>query len=124
MPRKTQPSIKTLPERTLIIDNGAYTMKTGFATPSPNLEQDCHAIQNCMARGRDKRVWIGGQLNQCKDFGEMSFRRPVEKGYLVNWEAEKEIWDNTFLDSGAKLKVLCIRLIPKLFSTDPLTDIV
>ena len=27
------------------------------------------------------------------------------KGYLVNWESEKEIWDRAFLDKGSKLKV-------------------
>lgn len=31
----------------------------------------------------------------------MSFRRPVEKGYLVNWEAQKEVWDHTFLSDSA-----------------------
>jgi actin-related protein len=36
----------------------------------------------------------------------MVFRRPVEKGYLVNWEAEKEIWEESFFDDKAKLKVL------------------
>lgn len=35
------------------------------------------------------------------------FRRPVEKGYLVNWEAEKEIWDLTFLDKESPLAVSC-----------------
>ena len=30
----------------------------------------------------------------------MAFRRPVEKGYLVNWEAQKEVWDHTFLSDG------------------------
>jgi actin-related protein 6 len=28
----------------------------------------------------------------------MVFRRPVEKGYIVNWEAQKEIWENAFFD--------------------------
>ncbi len=106
MPRKTQSGVVALPEQSLIVDNGAFNIKAGFATVSIDLDQDCHVIPNCMARGRDKRVWVGAQLENCKDFGEMAFRRPVEKGYLVNWEAEKEIWDNTFFDKGAKLKVL------------------
>lgn len=28
----------------------------------------------------------------------MVFRRPVEKGYIVNWEAQKEIWEYSFND--------------------------
>ncbi len=88
-----------------MVDNGASTMKAGFANTPPDPEEDCHVIPNCMGRSRDKRVWVGAQIEGCKDFGEMAFRRPVEKGYLVNWEAEKEIWDNTFFDRDAKLKV-------------------
>ena len=111
MPRKTHSDGSSLPEPTLVIDNGAFTMKAGFATTSPDLDKDCHVIQNCIARGRDKRVWVGAQLDNCKDFGEMAFRRPVEKGHLVNWEVEKEIWDNTFFDKGAKLKVFYVHEI-------------
>jgi actin-related protein 6 len=57
-----------------------------------------------MARDREKKVYIGSQLEKCKDFGEIVFRRPVEKGYLVNWEAEKEIWEQEFLEDKAPLK--------------------
>ncbi|KAH0542193.1 hypothetical protein FGG08_003414 [Glutinoglossum americanum] len=103
MPRQPKPTEKPLPERTLILDNGAYTIKAGFASDFPDVE-DCHLIPNCIARARDKRIWIGGQLEHCKDFGEMAFRRPVEKGYLVNWEGEREIWCNSFFDDDAKLK--------------------
>lgn len=79
-------------------------MKAGFAKSSPTLD-DCHTIPNCLARDRGKHVWIGSQLEKCNDFGEIIFRRPVEKGFLINWEAEKAIWDNTFIDKGAKLAV-------------------
>lgn len=104
MPRATKPAERVLPETSLIVDNGAYTIKAGFATATPSLE-DCLAIPNCLAKDRGKRVWIGGQLSKCTDFGEIAFRRPVEKGFLVNWEAEKAIWDNTFIGKGAPLAV-------------------
>lgn len=77
-------------------------MKAGFATSTPNLE-DCQVIPNCLAKDRGKHVWIGAQLEKRNDFGEIAFRRPVEKGFLVNWEAEKAIWDNTFFEKNAKL---------------------
>jgi len=56
-----------------------------------------------MARDRSKHVYVGSQLSKCKEFGEMVFRRPVERGYMVNWEAEKEIWDHEFFDQKANL---------------------
>lgn len=103
-PRQAKPVERVLPIQTLIIDNGAHTMKAGFSTSNPNLE-DCHVIPNCLAKDRGKHVWIGAQLEKCNDFGEIAFRRPVEKGFLVNWEAEKAIWDNTFFEKNAKLMV-------------------
>lgn len=104
MPPKAKAVERVLPEQTLIIDNGAYTIKAGFATDNPGLE-NCQIIPNCLAKDREKRVWIGAQLEQCSDFGEIAFRRPVEKGFLVNWEAEKTIWDHTILGKDAKLAV-------------------
>lgn len=108
MTRHSKITAQLLPQKTLILDNGAYTIKAGLATPSPNTETDCSSIPNCIARARDKKIWIGAQLEGCKDFGEMAFRRPVEKGYLVNWEAEKEIWEHSFYSKDAKLKVRAI----------------
>lgn len=94
----------TMPPQTLVVDNGSYTMKAGFASPTAT-EADCYLVPNCLARSRDRRVLVGAQLEICRDFGGMTFRRPVEKGYLVNWEAEKEIWDMTFLDKESPLAV-------------------
>ncbi len=104
MPRAAKPVERVLPERTLIVDNGASTIKAGFAKSAPSLAE-CQVVPNCLAKDRAKRVWIGGQLSKCQDFGEIASRRPVEKGFLVNWEAEKAIWDNTFFDKGAVLAV-------------------
>ena len=104
MPRTAKPVERSLPSQTLVVDNGAYTVKAGFANNNTEAG-DCHVIPNCIARDRGKRTWVGAQLEKCDDFGEIAFRRPVERGFLVNWEAEKAIWDDTFVDNGAKLKV-------------------
>ena len=104
MPRQAKAVERSLPAQTLVIDNGAYTIKAGFASSEPQTT-DCQIIPNCVARDRGKRVWVGSQLDKCVDFGEIVFRRPVEKGFVVSWEVEKAIWDNTFIDSGAPLKV-------------------
>ncbi len=104
MPPRHNKSEQALPDQTLIVDNGAYTIKAGFAKPSPELE-DCHVVQNCVARDREKEVWVGSHLDNCQDFGSLAFRRPIEKGYVVNWEGEKAIWESIFFDKGARLKV-------------------
>ena len=104
MSRQQKTAEQPLPRQTLVVDNGAYAIKAGFVSESPKLN-DCRVIPNCVARDRGKKIWIGEQLERCTDFGEIVLRRPVEKGYLVNWEAEKMIWENAFFDQGAKLKV-------------------
>lgn len=99
--RRTKSSGPPLPSRTLIVDNGAFTLKAGFSSPTSS--DTCHVIPNCMARDREHKVYIGSQLEKCKDFGDIAFRRPVEKGFIVNWEAQKEIWEHEFFDEKAPL---------------------
>ncbi|KAG4420605.1 Actin- protein 6 [Cadophora malorum] len=100
--RHTKSSGPAAPTKTLMVDNGAYTIKAGFSSPS--IDDPAHEIiPNCLAKDRDRKVYIGSQISACKDFSEMAFRRPVEKGYIVSWEAEKEIWEQEFFDSKSKL---------------------
>lgn len=86
--RKSRSSGPAPPSKTLILDNGAHTLKAGFSTDSAP-----RVIPNCLARDRARRVYVGSELSQCRDFGEVDFRRPVDKGFIVNWEAQREVWD-------------------------------
>ncbi|KAB5582789.1 actin family [Coniochaeta sp. 2T2.1] len=107
--RKSRSSGPAPPSRTLILDNGAHTIKAGIlssssSTSDPSLSP--RIIPNCIARDRHRKSYVGSELEKCKDFGEISLRRPVEKGYIVNWEAQKEIWDREFFtDEKAPLYV-------------------
>lgn len=94
-----------LPARTLVLDNGAYNLKAGFSQPGtdPATVSQCHTIPNCIARDRDRKIYVGSSLDECKDFSELALRRPVEKGYIVNWECQKEIWEHEFFDKSAPL---------------------
>ena len=44
-------------------------------------------------------------LDECWDFGELAFRRPVERGFVVNWEGEKAIWERSLVDRKSALQV-------------------
>ncbi|KAL5333167.1 actin family [Aspergillus crustosus] len=97
--------VQALPDKTFIIDNGAYTMKAGYAPGStPADDEDtalsaCTVIPNAIAKTRSNRTYVGAQIGgNITDWNEMLFRRPVEKGYTVNWEAQKEIWECSFFD--------------------------
>lgn len=105
-PAKAQQSTSGIAHQTLLLDNGAYTIKAGFASAGEQSDgSQCRVIPNSITRSRDKKVYIAGQLNSCRDFGEMQFRRPVEKGYVTNWEGEKAIWEWCFQDEASGITV-------------------
>ncbi|OIW24727.1 Actin/actin-like protein [Coniochaeta ligniaria NRRL 30616] len=99
--RKSRSAGPAPPSRTLILDNGADTIKAGFVTADRTDEP--RVIPNCIARDRHRKTYVASELEKCKDFGEIAIRRPVEKGFVVNWEAEKAIWDREFFDEKAPL---------------------
>ena len=111
-PKKRRVSYDAPVKNTLVLDNGAYTLKAGLipAASTPEASPgygDCTVAPNCIARSsRDKRTYIGSGLEKCKDFGELAMRRPVEHGFIVNWEAQTHIWEHELFgkssgDAGA-----------------------
>lgn len=103
-PKGSKKASVAAPLKTLVLDNGAYALKAGIVPPAhsePSYDA-CAVIPNCIARStRDRRTYVASELDDCKDFGELAFRRPVEKGFIVNWEAQKAIWEHEFLDKTA-----------------------
>lgn len=103
-PKGSKKASFAAPNKTLVLDNGGYTIKAGLVAPTsahPSYD-DCHVLDNCIARStRDKLTYVGSDLAGCKDFGELAFRRPVEKGFIVNWEAERAIWEHEFTGDAA-----------------------
>lgn len=111
---KTAPDPYLLPSSTLVLDNGAFSIKAGYALAGPVSDTEalsrCHIIPNALARIRDKRTYIASQLDtQVSQWNEATFRRPVERGQLVSWEAEKEIWDHTFFDDQTAKRDLLVK---------------
>jgi actin-related protein 6 len=102
--RKAKQSGPPPPTRTLVLDNGAHTLKAGFVTPDDSPVAEPRVIPNCIARDRARKVYVASEIDRCRDFGEIQFRRPVEKGFIVNWEAQREIWDREFFDDKAALR--------------------
>lgn len=41
-------------------------------------------------------MFIGDQLEECKDYSGLFYVLPFQKGFLVNWDVEKQIWDYMF----------------------------
>ncbi|KAF2006912.1 Actin/actin-like protein [Amniculicola lignicola CBS 123094] len=100
-PRGSKKAVAAAPRQTLVLDNGGYSIKAGLVSTqasTPPSYDDCTVHPNCIARSvRDKRTYTSSELDKCVDFGELAFRRPVEKGFIVNWEAERAIWEHEFM---------------------------
>ncbi|KAG9253714.1 actin family [Emericellopsis atlantica] len=99
--RKAKPPQPSRPANTLILDNGAATLKAGLLSnpTTPPL-----VIPNLVARDRLRKTYVGSEASAIRDTSDLALRRPVERGSIVNWEVQREIWDRTFLDTGAPLR--------------------
>ncbi|KAF8907385.1 hypothetical protein CPB85DRAFT_1311636 [Mucidula mucida] len=78
----------------VILDNGASTIKC-CTVPQGNTR----FVPNAIIRSKgDKTTYFGHEFTteRCKDFASLSYRLPFEKGYLVDWDAQKSIWDGIF----------------------------
>ncbi|KAG6856228.1 hypothetical protein H0H87_006322 [Tephrocybe sp. NHM501043] len=54
-------------------------------------------IPNAVVRSKgDKMTYFGHELSKCKDYSSINYRLPFEKGYLVDWDAQKAVWDGIF----------------------------
>lgn len=108
MPRQAKQAGQIDTLRTLVVDNGGHSIKAGFANSQPDSTRDCSLFPNCIARSSEggrggNTIYVADQVESCKDTGEMAFRRPVEKGYIVNWDSQMDIWKQTLFNPGTKL---------------------
>ena len=111
--RSSTKNKQSLPSHVFVLDNGGFSIKAGFAPDA--LSQDaetlkrCHTIPNSLVRTKDKRVYVASQQENIQTWTEATFRRPVERGQLVSWEAQKAIWDQSFFDTETANRDLLIR---------------
>lgn len=101
-------------------------MKAGYASAIASEEEAlsaCTTIPNALVKTRDNRIVVGTQLaTHVSDWNEAMFRRPVEKGYIVNWEAQKEIWEQSFFEEKATARNKLLRIPTPEATTLVLTE--
>ena len=56
------------------------------------------------AKSERRKLFIGDQLEECKDYSGLFYVMPFQKGFLVNWDVEKQIWDYMFGKEVMKVK--------------------
>ena len=109
---------------TLILENGAYNLKVGLDkdekpkvipnfisryksnyfshTPNPILNL-LFPLSHPRSKTERRRSFISNQLEECKDLSGLFYLLPFQKGYLVNWDTQRQVWDYVF--GGDVLKI-------------------
>ncbi|XP_063693426.1 actin-related protein 6-like [Bolinopsis microptera] len=81
-------------EKCLILDNGSHTVKCGWRS-----DKSPENLYNWIMRPKDRRrQFVGTQIDGCQDMSNIHITCPFQKGYLLNWTAQKTIWDSIFSD--------------------------
>ena len=52
-------------------------------------------MPNCItkAKSEKRRAFVGDQIDDCRDLSSLFYMLPFQKGYLVNWNHQKTVWD-------------------------------
>ena len=54
-------------------------------------------VPNCVAKPKgEKRSYVCEEIHTIKDISSLTLRRPVDRGYVVNWDLQREILDHVF----------------------------
>ncbi len=76
------------------------------------------------SKSERRRSFIGNQIDDCKDLSLLFFLLPFQKGYLVNWDIQRQIWDYTFSEEFLNVKPQKTNLIftEPLFNFNSIQD--
>jgi actin-related protein 6 len=104
-----------------ILDNGACSLKVGLST-----EDKPKVVPNAImkAKSERRRLFVGNDIDECRDTSSLYYILPFQKGYLINWETEKTIWDHTFSKNCCPVSFSDTPLIftEPLFNFQPLQE--
>ena len=66
-----------------------------------------HQSSSTTTRSKTERRknFIGDQLGDCKDLSGLYYVLPFQRGYVVNWDTQRQVWDYVF--GGDVLKLQC-----------------
>ena len=62
------------------------------------------------AKSERRKSFISNQLDSCKDCSSLFYLLPFQKGYLLNWDVQRQIWD--YLFSKEVLNVSATIIVP------------
>ncbi len=94
-------SLVEMARRYVVIDNGAYRIKYGYST-----DNNPRSIPNCTAKIlKSMQSFIGDEIDQIQNTSQLSLSRPFDRGYLTNWNIEKEVAHQILLSLSFSLSL-------------------
>ncbi|XP_055535591.1 actin-related protein 6 [Wyeomyia smithii] len=76
-----------------VLDNGAFFAKVGMSEwNAPKV------VPNCITKAKSerRRPFVGSQIDECRDVSGLFYILCFQRGYLVNWDIQKTVWDYIF----------------------------
>ncbi|XP_010230761.1 actin-related protein 6 [Brachypodium distachyon] len=79
----------------VVIDNGGGLLKAGFGGDKDPIA----VVPNCIAKSpgsnANSKKWLAADQLQAQDIDVtgMTLRRPIDRGYLINTEVQREVWE-------------------------------
>ena len=83
---------------TLVVDNGAGMLKAGLLATDldckqPSLSAAPVRLPNCTAKSRaEKKFFVADGLDTAVELSALYIRRPHDRGYVVNWDLQGNVW--------------------------------
>ncbi|XP_055373508.1 actin-related protein 6 isoform X2 [Condylostylus longicornis] len=64
-------------------------------------------MPNCVmkAKSERRRAFIGSQIEECRDASGLFYMLSFQKGYLVNYDVQKTVWDFMFSPDGVGINL-------------------
>lgn len=85
----------------VVLDTGAANVRVGVYRRGSDI--DVRALPNAIARTRPgvrRQVLVGDQIeHECLDYGGLQLRVPIDRGMIVDWAAQKAVWDRALLQA-------------------------
>ena len=91
-----------------VLDNGAHSLKLGLVG-----DEEPHIVPNAVFKSKSerRRVFVGSELEECKDLSGLFYIPPFQRGYLVNWDVQRQVWDHAFGPTVMNLDCSATRLL-------------
>ena len=79
--------------RVLVIDNGGWQCKIGYTTQATPLVAYNSVMKAKAERGKS---FVANEIDNCRDMSGLFYQLPMQKGFLVNWDTQRTVWEHLF----------------------------